>query len=378
MSKAIIVGLAIYCTLANLIGLLTVSSTPTYIRDAIIATALIISSAKISILKTAILFSTSALIIIACITKGLSPELAPKIRNYAAFPFLCLIITYSCKYSDEKTKEGAPELNNSWVAIIYAILISFILAESIIYILLPEFQALAWATLSAVSEEKGVSVGLGGGLLNGTRAMTPLLSPVQGSFVAFTALVYMQQSKKSTIFFYLIHIFTLSKITLIAELLLKTLQNLTPSRLLAALFTLTFITLVFFAFTSPESIEINIESIKLHLSGAGYGIIAPIDYPFGLPLEMVGALSFNEGNPLTPGFESFLGSISASFGWPGFLMITASIIYFGSKSKFMLVIFFMWLLSDNVSSPHLFVIPIFWVLLNNITQDKVPEKLIST
>lgn len=364
MSNAIVVGLAIYCTIANLFGFLTLSSAPIYARDAIIATAIIIASFKISKLKAAIISCTSAIIVLSCFAKGFSPELIPKIRNYSAFPYLCLIVTYSSEIARDNHNKSNPDNANSWVYLIFTIITIGTIIESIIYIISPEIQAVAWSTLTALSEEKGVSVGLGGGLLNGTRAMTPLLSPVQGSFVAFTCLAYMINTKRSTIFFYAIHLFTLSKITIIGDLLLKATSNITPSRLTAVILAFSSLIWLFAAFASPESIEINIESMKLHFSGAGYGLLAPIDFPIGLELDKVGALSLNDGNPLTPGFESFLGSISASFGWPGLLLIAISALYFGSKSKLMIVIFLMWLLSDNVSSPHLFVIPIFWVLLN--------------
>jgi hypothetical protein len=221
-----------------------------------------------------------------------------------------------------------------------------------------------WSALATASEQKGVSVGLGGGFINGLRAMTPLLSPVQGSFVLFTALLYMQSSRLSTLNFYAIHLLTVSKISLLGDLAYRMLKKLTILQMLAIFFWLLIIAIIIIFTASPETLENNKESIRIHISGAIKGILTPFYAPLGLPLIHVGAISINENSPISPGFESFLGSICAAFGIAGIAVVLICLLFFGFKSKAMLVVFLAWLLSDNVSSPHLFVIPIFWTLIH--------------
>lgn len=358
MASRILVALAFYCTFANLIGLGIASVLPTYFRDLVVVIALLLAAYKISPYKAVIASATSGLLIIACIAKGISPDLLPKIRNYAAFPLVCLVVTYSHQLFSQRRD------NQRWISRLFIAISCSIFLEGAIYILAPEVQSLMWSTLASASEQKGVSVGLGGGLINGGRVMTPLLSPVQGSFVLFTALLYMQSSALSTLNYYAIHLLTFSKISLLGDLAYRMLTKLTIPQILAIFFGLLIITTTIIFTASTETTEINKESIRLHLSGAFTGILTPFYSPLGLPLTHVGALSINENAPISPGFESFLGSICAAFGLAGMAVVIICLILFGLKSKAMLVVFLLWLLSDNVSSPHLFAIPIFWTLLH--------------
>jgi hypothetical protein len=358
MVSRILVTLAFYCAFANLIGLVIASALPTYFRDLVIAIALLLSAYKISPYKAVIASAASGLLFIACIAKGISPDLLPKIRNYVAFPLVCLVLTNSHRLF----LQGKD--HQRWISLLFVAISCSIFLEGAIYIFAPEIQSLMWSALATASEQKGVSVGLGGGFINGLRAMTPLLSPVQGSFVLFTALLYMQSSRLSTLNFYAIHLLTVSKISLLGDLAYRMLKKLTILQMLAIFFWLLIIAIIIIFTASPETLENNKESIRIHISGAIKGILTPFYAPLGLPLIHVGAISINENSPISPGFESFLGSICAAFGIAGIAVVLICLLFFGFKSKAMLVVFLAWLLSDNVSSPHLFVIPIFWTLIH--------------
>lgn len=351
-------ALGFFCVYANLIGLVTGSLYPTYARDAIVLSVLLAAlyrHAKIHLIFSVMLAS---MILAICIAKGFPNDILPKIRNYVAFPFVvsCVSISFSL------LKKGIyGNAGRFWINYIFYSLVIFMIAEAAIYMIFPDLQHLTYFALSLIAEAKGVSVGLGGGLVNGARIITPLLSPVQGSIVLFIALVFMAPVSKRFGLFYIAHVLTFSKISLLAGILERA-RKASYLSLLAGVVFVVGLVVLFFAFAPGYLVITNIQSILIHLSGAVLGIMAPFHHPFGLSLDEVGAISGMEVEYATPGFESFVGSFAAAFGLFGLISLVLMYALYGYRNFLVSTFFLLWLLSDNVSSPHLFVIPALYLL----------------
>lgn len=351
-------ALGFFCVYANLIGLVTGSLYPTYARDAIVLGVLLAAlyrHAKIHLMFSAILAST---LLVICIVKGFPDDILPKIRNYVAFPFVvsCVSVSFSLLKKNIYSNTG-----RFWINYVFYSLVIFMIAEAAIYLIFPGIQHLTYFALSVIAEAKGVSVGLGGGLVNGARIITPLLSPVQGSIVLFIALVFMAPVSKRFGLFYIAHALTFSKISLLAGILERA-RKASYLGLLIGVALIIGLVVLFFAFAPGYLVITNIQSILIHLSGAVLGIMAPFQHPFGLSLDEVGAISGMEVEYATPGFESFIGSFAAAFGLFGLISLVLMYVLYGYRNFLVSTFFLLWLLSDNVSSPHLFIIPALYLL----------------
>lgn len=350
--------LGFFCVYANLIGLVTGSLYPTYARDAIVLIVLFAAlyrHAKVHLVVSALLAS---MVLAICFAKGFPDELLPKVRNYVMFPFVvsCISIGFS------RLKKNIPDnARRSWINYIFYSLVVLMVAEASIYVVFPEVQHFTYFALSLIAEAKGVSVGLGGGVINGARIITPLLSPVQGGIVLFLALVFMSPVSKRFGLFYLVHVLTFSKISLLAGILERA-RKASYLNLMIGIVSIIGLAILFFAFAPGHLIVTNIQSVLIHLSGAVLGIMSPLYHPFGLGLEEVGAISGMEVEYATPGFESFIGSFAAAFGVFGLVSLVFMYAYYGYRNFLVSTFFLLWFLSDNVSSPHLFIIPALYLL----------------
>ena len=360
--RATAVAAAFFSIYANLVGLITETHLTTYIRDAIVMLMLLIGVYRANAAAAFLCSICSGLLLVLCILKGLSPEVLPKVRNYVLFPLVALAVSLASR----GLEKGDALTSERWINWIFYSLVFTIASEAGLYLLFPEFQALASAALSQLSEEKGVFVGLGGGLINGGRVMTPLLSPVQGGFLLFLSLAFLKMKRtgrrRRALLFYASHLATASKVSLAAWIGLRLIESRAGEWILITI-GLSIGVVAVLAWAPEDMVEINIESIKLHLRGAVAGLLSPLDAPWGLELSEVGALAANDASVVQPGFESFIGSFSAAFGVAGVLLVQVLAITLATRSRITALTFAMWMLSDNVSSPHLFVVPLLYLLL---------------
>lgn len=347
-----------FCLLANLISLITLDKNYTYARDAFVVVALVVAAFRVEPTRAPFVSLISASILLMCFIKGFPPEVFSKVRNYVSFPFICLIASslYSSKTFDVSRGYEKHSDKEMLTTIFYIVCIGTFV-EALFYVFVPNAQFLAWSQLRDLSEEKGVSVGLGGGLINGSRMMTPLLSPVQGSFVAFLTLSLLPASKNRSLLYYALHALTFSKVTIFSDMLRRSIEHFRFQQILLSAIGAAALVVLFMWIATPEALETNIASADMHFRGAYGGLITPFSSPWGLPLDQVGALEINEDTLVRPGFESFIGSYVASFGIFGLaaVILTLFISKKSSHNGMLIVLLIMWTLSDNISSPHLYL-----------------------
>jgi hypothetical protein len=161
--------------------------------------------------------------------------------------------------------------------------------------------------------------------------------------------------------FYLAHVLTFSKISLLAGLLERARKASYLTVMIGFVFVI-IVLILFFTLTPGYIVVTNVQSVLIHLSGAVLGVVSPFYHPLGLSLDSVGAISGTEVEYATPGFESFIGSFAAAFGIFGLAALLFMYANYGYGNFLVSTFFLLWLLSDNVSSPHLFIIPALYLL----------------
>lgn len=360
-SRYVIYGLISYCLFANLASLFSGFVPLIYVRDAIILGVVFIGLCRYSLIRAMIPCALAIIILLITLVKGIPDStLLPKIRNYCSLPFLYAAFGISWDIKNKAIRAGSED-KDGWLHFLHGLLCGMIVLEALAYLFIPEAQTLAYGALAALSEEKGVSVGLGGGILNGGRTMTPLLNPVQGSFVLLSILLLIRQRRPFKSFF-AVHILTVSKISAGLGLLYSLRKISFRAYLLAGIAVAAAFALIL-AVVPIETLEVNAASAMLHFEGTVLGVMAPLTDPLGLPFLQVGALSVNDALGVQPGFESFLGSFIAAYGLAG-IMVLLVLFIASPRNLASAALLIAWLFSDNISSPHLFIIPAFYVLLN--------------
>lgn len=346
--------LVVYCLYANTLSLISGSVEVLYLRDAAAIALALILFAKFGKVTQLALF-----VLWICMISGYTVAYhgsygsLSKIRNYAMFPLVVFCFAEFVRPITLSSREYE-SVNQKIFNFAFNIYVVLVFAEGAAYFFIPHLQGALFELLSEISTKKGTGVGLSGGLFSGLRAITPAGNPVQGAFVVFVWWLS-RLSRRRAVVFLVSHLLTFSKITLA----LFFLKPITTSRNAIILVMVFYVSVLVSYFVIPSELNVHFDSARLHIAGLVSGLYSMLTSPLGIPFESVSAQSGQSWSVVPPGFESFFGSICASFGLLGcvfslFIFATAC-----KRSQLVLLLFFAFSFSDNVASPHLFA-PVFY------------------
>ncbi|MEP6389991.1 MAG: hypothetical protein ABJ056_08695 [Halioglobus sp.] len=215
---------------------------------------------------------------------------------------------------------------------------------------------------------KGTSVGYLGGLLGSYRLPTVAFNPVQGAFFALTTMMIVPKSREISLGVFIFTIATFAKIALLGQLLiiLRPRQVKTrPEYAAYAYIILLSLSLAIAYLMHSKGFDSlagmasrNISSVLLHLQGLIQGFLTFFSEPLGVGVSSIGAKSAWMDGRVPPGFESFLGAYVAANGIICVLPILLLLLILGvvGNGYFVLFLLVLFALSDNISSPHLYIL----------------------
>ena len=350
----LILFVAVFCLYANLLSMLFTEIFVIYLRDLLIFFFVFLLFGKnASPAQKVILIAWLFLVVCYIILCHGNYGSISKIRNYVMFPFMVFAFAECTRpWIFESGFKG-----NRVDRIFYFFLDAYVLLffiEALIYTFLPSSQDVLYGLLRDISDEKGTSVGLSGGIFSGLRIITPAGNPVQGSFVLFTWWL-LRLNGFRTVLYFLAHVLSVSKVTLVLGIVGFFLK----SKWFSALIIL-FVSMVLAGyFVLPSIGNVHVDSVRMHIEGFVYGFTSIFSSPLGIEFDTVSAQSKQVGASVAPGFESYLGSIWAAFGIPGFILSVAIFATAYLKSRLVGFLIFAFAFSDNTSSPHLFIAVFF-------------------